>query len=269
MSLIPHVGRLILLSCALLPGLHAQTFYFKDGRKASLPEARIRGNSIVIPIVIDGAGSGEITLPISNLRQIDWPAPPALAAAEADLAAGQPAQALQKIDGILAQQEPFREIPGSWWVQGAVIKAVALAHLGRDVDATVMMELLRRAKAPAEDINRVEIALVRYLIATGKTDQATARIDKLQQVATDDETLAALAIAKGRLLERAGQHEAALLSYLRVPVFSPNIETQLPAALVGAIGMLEKLGDDRHATPLRQQLLSRFPASPESAQLKP
>ncbi len=267
MSLLSPVGRLLLLFGALLPALHAQTFHFRDGRRASMPEAKIQGTNIVIPITISGGGSAEITLPISSLRMIEWPAPPELAAAEADLAAGRHAEALRKIEPILGEQEPFREIPGSWWAQGAVVKAVALAHLGRDVDATVLMELLRRAQAPAEVVNRVEMALIGRMIATGQQAQAGRRIDALREAARDDETLAALAIAQGRLLEQAGEHEAALLTFLRVPVFTPHIEAQMPAALLGAVRALENLGDDQHAATFREQLRSRYPRSPETAQL--
>jgi tetratricopeptide (TPR) repeat protein len=248
--------------------LHAQTFYFNDGRKASMPEARIKGSNIIVALNVGGAdaGSAEITLPISTLNRIDWPAPPALAAAEADLKADKPADALKKIDAVLSDQEAFREIPGSWWNQGAIIKTVALARLGKDVDADVMLERMRRAKADSADIARGEIAIINQLVAKGKTEEANARMEKLQSSASDEDSLAALAVLKANILAKAGRTEEALLAYLRVPVFSPTANTQMPAALLGAARAYQKLGDTDRAASTLATLTSRFPNSPEAAQ---
>jgi tetratricopeptide (TPR) repeat protein len=249
--------------------LHAQTFYFNDGRKASMPEARIKGSNIVVPLTVNGttdAGSAEITLPISTLSRIDWPAPPALAAANADLKADKPADALKKIDAVLGDQEIFREIPGSWWNQGAVIKAVALARLGKDVDADVMIERMKRAKADSADIARADIAVINQLIASGKTAEADTRMEKLQGAASDEESLAAIAVLKASILAKAGRTEEALLAYLRVPVFSPTAESQMPAALLGAVRAYQKLGDTDRAASTLSKLTTRFPNSPEAAQ---
>ncbi|MBC8039133.1 MAG: tetratricopeptide repeat protein [Opitutaceae bacterium] len=250
--------------------LHAQTFYFNDGRKVAMSEARIKGSNILVSLKIEGAaadaGSAEITLPISSLNRIDWPAPPALAASNADLQADKPADALKKIDAILSEQEAFREVPGSWWNQGAVIKAIALARLGKDVDADVMIERMKRAKADSADIARAEIAVINQLVASGKTAEANTRMEKLQGAASDEESLAALAVLKASILAKAGRTEEALLAYLRVPVFSPTANTQMPAALLGAALAYQKLGDADRAASTLAALTSRFPNSPEAAQ---
>jgi len=267
---LPLFLTLALLQAFLVGTAPGQTFYFSDGRKASMPEAKIRGANIILPLKIAGTdgGSASLTLPISSVSRIDWPAPPAIAAAEADLKADRPADALKKIDSVLPEQEPFREIPGSWWNQGAVVKTVALARLGKDVDAGVMLERMRRAKAPAEDISRGEVAIIDQLVAAGKTADATARLDKLMETTTDDAGLASIAITKGRIFERAGKTEEALLSYLRVPVFYPSEDDQMPAALLGAARAYKKLGDEGRAAGTLSTLTTRFPNSPEAAQAK-
>lgn len=260
----------LILATLFAGAAHAQTFYFNDGRKASMPEARVKGSNIIVPLKVEGAtadaGSAEITLPISTLNRIDWPAPPALAAANADLQADKPADALRKIDAILSEQEAFREIPGSWWNQGAVIKAVALANLGKDVDADVMIERMKRAKADSADIARAEIAVINQLVSKGKTAEAETRMAKLQASAGDEESLAALAVLKAGILAKAGRTEEALLAYLRVPVFSPTADSQMPAALLGAARAYEKLGDTERAAATITKLTTRFPNSPEAAQ---
>ncbi|HTJ78032.1 MAG TPA: tetratricopeptide repeat protein [Rariglobus sp.] len=264
-----------ILSFALIHAIsfgvaRSQTFYFNDGRKASMPEARVQGNNIIVPLKLAGTdgGSAEITLSISSLNHIEWPTPPVIAEAEADLKAGKPADALKKIDAILTEQEPFREIPGSWWNQGAVVKAVALARLGKTVDADVMLERMRRSKAPSDDVSRGEMAIVTQLMSAGKIDAAKIRMEKIEATATDDASLAAIAVTKGKILEKAGQAEDALLSYLRVPVFYPTEEEQMPAALLGAARAYKQLGDYARATSTIETLTTRFPKSPEAAQAK-
>lgn len=262
---LPLLGFVLLASVWTSPA-HAQTFHFSDGRKVPVTEGRIKGTNVVVSLKIEGGGVAELTLPISTLTHVDWPAPPEIAAAAAELDAGKPAAALAKIDAILSQQEPLREIRGSWWNQGAVIKAIALAQLGKGVDAEVVLERMRRAKAPAGDLFRGELAIVTHLINTGKTDEALARVTAQQSAAVDDDSRAALSIMKGLIAEKAGRTEDALLAYLRVPVFSPSSTALMPAALLGAYRAYQKLGDTTRAADTLSTLSTRFPNSPENAQ---
>ena len=260
---------LTLLHAVVAGTARSQTFYFSDGRKASLPEAQIKVPNILVPLKLSGdGGTATLTLPISTLIRIDWPAPASVAQAENDLKDGKPADALKKINEVLADQAPFREVPGSWWTQGAAIKTVALAQLGKDMDADVLLEQMRRAKAAPADISQGEAAIINQLVASGKTAVATARLDKFTATVTDDSGLAAIAITKGKLLEKAGRTEEALLSYLRVPVFYSSEEAKMPAALWGAASAYKKLGDTTRAAATLDTLTTRFPNSPEATQVK-
>jgi len=265
---LPLLLTLALIQAVLAGTARSQTFYFADGRKASMPEAKIQGTNILVPLKLAGTddGSAVITLPIASLARIDWPVPPALADANADLKAGKPADALKKIDAVLGPQEPFRNVAGSWWNQGAIIKTIALARLGKNVDADVMLDRMRRAKASPDDLSRGEIAIIEQLIATGKTDLANSRLSKIQGSATDDASLASIALIQAQILERAGKAEEALLAYLRIPVFYSGEDDQMPAALLGAARAYKKLGDTERAAATLATLTGRFPNSPEAAQ---
>ncbi|MFA6288890.1 MAG: hypothetical protein WC661_16025 [Opitutaceae bacterium] len=257
---------LALLQCSVPGMVRGQTFYFADGRKASLPEAQIKGTNIIVPFKLSGGdgASASLTLPISSLGRIEWPAPAAIAQAEDDLKAGKPADALKKIDAILKEQEPFRDVPGSWWNQGATVKAVALAQLGREAEAESMLDQMRRTKAAPDDISRGELAIIEQLASSGKIDAAKARLDKAESTIADDAGLASISILKGRMFERAGRTEEALLSYLRVPVFYSSEDDKQPAALLGAIRAYRKLGDETRAASMTATLTTRFPNSPEA-----
>jgi hypothetical protein len=258
---------LVLVLCAA-PLLRGQTFYFPDGRKVSVPEARIVGDKIVVTLTLGDGATGEISQPIAKLARVDWPVPPAVAEAEAELKAGRALEALKKIDTVLPAQEAFREVPGSWWSQGAVVRAEALARLGKDVDAEVILERLRRAKAEPALIARTELAIVGALAGAGKREQARARLALLQAAATDDASLARIALITGRLALADGKAEDALLAYLRVPVLYPGEEDSLPAALLGSIQCYRALGETARAEAAAAALAERFPQSPEAAEAR-
>ena len=203
------VLALALIQASLVCTAGAQTLYFSDGRTVPLSDARIKGSNIIISLKIEGAPaeSANLTLPISSLSRIDWATPSAIAEAEADLNADKPAEALKKIDAIINEQEALREIPGSWWSKAAVVKAIALARMGKDIDADVMIERMRRAKADPGDISRVDLAVITELIAAGKIDQANARIAKLPDTANDENSQASLAIIKARIAENVAERQ--------------------------------------------------------------
>lgn len=269
MKRLPLISTLALGFAAAAPLACAQTFHFPDGRKASIPEARIQGSTIIVPLKTgDSGGSAAITYPIAKLVRIEWPLPAAIAEAEADLKAGRFADALRKVDAVLPTQELFREIPGTWWSQAAVLRAEALARLGREIDADVMIERLRLVEAPPDTLARVELAVATYFLEQGKNSAARARLDSAATSLSDDTSLARFALLRAQLERDEGRTEAALLAYLRVPVFHPDAQDFLPAALLGAAHCYRALGEDARVKTTIATLLQRFPQSPEAAEAR-
>jgi len=252
----------------LAPLARGQTFYFSDGRKASLPEARIVGETIKLPLTLDGGASGEVSLPISSITRLDWPAPAGLAAAEADLKAGRPADALKTLDALVPSQEVFRDITGSWWPKATSLRVEALARLGRDVDAEVALERLRRSRNGADLVDRSALTIVSTLVHTGKIAQARERLKAINLAKADAAILAQSDLINARLLQIDGKTEAALLSYLRVPVLYSQQRDAQPAALLGAASCYRALGMTARADAMINTLMERFPDSPEAAQAK-
>ena len=259
----------LLLGTVAAPLASSQTFYFADGRKSSAPEARIQGTNIVVSLKTgDGGASAERSYPIAKLVKMEAPVPAVVTEAEADLKTAKFADALRKIDAVLPGQEIFREVPGSWWSQAAVVRAEALAGLGREIDAEVMLERLRRANVSPDVFARVELALASYLIGQGKNSAARARLDTAANSLTDDTSLARLSLLRARLESDEGRSEAALLAYLRIPVFHRDAESLLPAALLGAAQCYRAIGDDARVQSTVATLLLRFPNSPEAAEAR-
>ena len=264
------IARPLLLSVLLAGAVGsagAQTFYFNDGRKATMPEARISGTNIVVPIKLSGAegGSAESSLPIAKLIRVDWPAPEELLQAEASLRAGKADAALAKVELLLPGQEPLLAVPGSWWFRAAAVKLVAHAQLGQTTAANAFLEQLRLLKAPAAMLSAGELALIDQAVTANQLDSATARLAALTVEADDDAGLAGVDLIKGRILEKSDRPEDALLSYLRVTVYYPSATSVVPRALLGASRCYRKLNDEVRATTALETLRKNFPDSPEAS----
>ncbi len=254
-----------LLLAAFAPLASGQTLTFSDGRTAPLSTARIVGDTVRLPLDLGGEGSGEISLAIANIVRLDWPEPAELAETETLLAAGRTADALALLDKTLPVHAPFKDIAGSWWAKFMGLRVRALAKLGRDIDAEVAVELLRRSKTGADQVPGATLDIVSALLDAGKAARASKQLD-LATLPADDEVVAArLAILRGRILFAEDKPEDALLSFLRVRALHPRVAAYQPAALLGAAACYEKLGDAARADTARNLLRTRHPASPEAA----
>lgn len=262
--------RLVLpLAFVAAPFACGQTLYFSDGRTVPLtPAVRITGDTVVLPLAIEGGGTGEVTVPISKLTRVDWPKPEALTTAEAELAADKPADALRRVDALLPLQQSLRDVPGSWWGLATTLRASALASLGRDIDAEVELERLRRSPAGAAFVARTQLALASARFAASRDRQAEEQIGQINRQTIDPSTLAALYVLEARLLQKKGRHEDALLTFLRVPVLLPAETARIPAALLGAAECYLALGESARRSAALNAIVERFPDSPEAARAR-
>ncbi|MGZ5503175.1 MAG: hypothetical protein ACXWGY_00810, partial [Chthoniobacterales bacterium] len=112
----------------------AQTIVLKTGQRVETLGVRRSGDKIMGKIEVGGS-AGEVGQPISSIAKIEFPEPQGLKVAADLLSQGQSEKALAEVTPVLAFYEQFRDIPGAWWAQAAVIKVSALAALGRDVEA--------------------------------------------------------------------------------------------------------------------------------------
>ncbi len=255
----------LLLASALAPFATGQTLTFSDGRTVSLAAAKVVGDKVQVPLELGGGASGEISLPISTVVKLDWPEPPELAEAKALLAAGRDADALALLDKALLPHVPFKQLAGSWWAPLTALRLRAQARLGRDIDAAVSLELLRRAKTGAGFVPGAVLDIVSALVDSNKIAEARKQLDLAVLPADDEAAAARVALLRGRLLLAENKPEAALLSFLRVRALHPRITEHQPAALLGAIACYEKLGETARADTAREQLRTRYASSPEAA----
>jgi hypothetical protein len=255
-----RAAAIFLLLLAAPAMARAQKFWLKDGHSYSAPPGKLDGRTLVL---LSG-----VRVPVTEAVRLEWPEPAAFGQAETMLRHGQAEEAFTLMDATIKAQEPFREIPGSWWNVGAALRARALAALGRLAEADNTVAVLRRSKlesAPAI-ADRLECDLLDRLLADGRLAEVRARLAARPAEPPSDAVAARVSVIQGHLLKTEGRPEAALFAYLRVPVYFAKETAALPAALLGSARCYRLLGEDIRAKRTLEELVARFPGSAEAGE---
>lgn len=247
---------LLLPALALLAAAaaSAQTFVFKGERweindpfkmDNSIPPKPVvdpkKGTINVIKGTIDrvsNSGGIEVTLTrkLSEVTEVIWPLPSRLKEAQANVSRGEPAKALDNVEAVLKFFEPIKNIPGSWWARASIVKLDALDRLENDAATEAFLvgfEKEEAAKAP-EVATQIQLARLMLRARKGAHDEVIKESTELLAKVDTAELQARLHIVKGNSLYAAKKYEAAMATYLRVPVFFGSETELVPKALLGA-----------------------------------
>jgi len=262
------IGRSIsivaLLVFASLTCAHAQTILLKSGQRVETRGVRRSGDMIMGKIEVAGS-AGEIGHLISAIAKIEFPEPKAIKDASELLTQGQAEKALAEINPVVAFYEPLRDIPGAWWAPAAVIKVSALAALQRDKEAEPLALLIQKTATDPETARAANLRIAASLVARQEYDKAAQICDAAVKESTRADVLADAWVTKGNLLLAQKQWDAALLAFLRVPVFYRDEKMFMPPALLGSARSYRRLEDLDRAKRSLHDLITAFPKSAEAA----
>ena len=259
-----------LLSAGIMAGggiSHAQTILLKDGQSITALGVRRDGDSLSVKIKTPEGTEGEVGYPVGNVARVEFPDPAARKTAADLLAQNKPEEAIRQLAPPLAYYAPFRDIPGNWYTALAFLQVDALSRLGRDHDAEGLIGELNKLGANNPDLQR-SVKIRQGMTLERKGDHAGA-LAVLEPIARDEDAPpesvadAWLNIGAARMGQR--DYRAAALAYLHVPVYTPERTNLMPAALLGSGAAFVGLDDKGHAASTFQDLIARFPNSPEAA----
>jgi len=183
-------------------------------------------------------------------------------------AEGKVEEALVQIERVLNYYAPFKDVPGSWWLQAAQIKLTLLVNLQRDGDAEDLIGKMMNASADAETLRAVRVQLAATWARKGQHEKAMAVYDEIINSGASNETLALAWLSKGHSLLAQKDWDTALLAYLRLPVFYPDQKLLMPQALLGSVRAYAGVDDLPDAEKAVNNLQEQFPNSPEAATAK-
>jgi tetratricopeptide (TPR) repeat protein len=244
----------------------AQNILLKDGRTVEGKNLRRSGESVMSTVMV-GASQGEIGYSVGTIAKIDFPEPPQLKAVEQLLFDAKASDALAQIEPVITAQAPFREIPGSWWSQAALLKLSALTALDRGPQAE---QLIKEMVSFTGDPETARAGKVRQAAKAAKTGDkaAVAVLEAAVKESKRTETIADAWLNIGHAHLAAEEFQAALLSYLRLPVFYPGEKLLMPAAILGSAKAYLGIEDLERAKRAMDELIAGYPASPEAATAK-
>jgi tetratricopeptide (TPR) repeat protein len=255
---------------SLLPAgqaVFAQAITLKSGQRVETLGLR-RERDVVMGKVQVGTGSGEVGYNVSQIAKIEFPQPAALKTALDLLGQRQPEKALIEINRVVSYYEPFKDVPGGWWSQAALIKISVLAALHKDADAEALAALIQKTVTDPNTVRAVQVRLSSGLIRKKDFEKAIEICDAAIKESTDPEVLADAWIHKGDALAGMKDWDEALLAYLHVPVFYHTQTTYLPPALLGSARAYARLEDAARARRSFDDLIAAYPNSPEAAAAK-
>ena len=207
---------------------------------------------------------GEAGHDVSAIAKIEFPEPQGIKRAAELLSQGDPEKALADVNPIVTFYESFRDIPGSWWAPAAVIKVSALAALQRDVEAEPLAALIQKTATDPETARAANLRIASSLVKRQEHEKAAQICDAAIKESTRSDVLADAWVTKGNVLLAQKQWDAALLAFLRVPVFYRDEKLYMPPALLGSAMAYRRLEDKERAKKTLNELIAAFPKSAEA-----
>jgi len=258
------VRSLLVASLMTATTTHGQTITLKTGKTVETKGVRRDGDMIMGKIEVGGA-SGEIGHQVAAIAKIDFPGPRAIRSAADLLSQGQPEKALAEVEPVTAYYAPFRDIGGAWWAHAAMIKVSALAALQRDAEADPLLREIQKITPDPETVRAVNLRIAASLVRKQDYDKAAEICDAAIKESARPDVLADAWVTKGNILLAQKEWDAALLAFLRVPVFYREEKLFMPPALLGSARAYRRLEDLDRAKRSLNDLTKDFPKSAEAA----
>ncbi|CAN5398020.1 hypothetical protein BH20VER3_BH20VER3_04210 [soil metagenome] len=254
---------LLLLLLLPSPAGQAQNIILKTGQTIETKGVR-RSDDMVMAKVQVGSSSGEVGYQAATVAKIAFPEPPQLKTTAAFLSQGEPAKALADIGPVVKYYEPFRDIPGNWWAQSALLKVAALAGMKLDREAEALGEEIRQNAIDPETARAAQLQLVAGLLRTEDFAKALQLCDAVIRESTQRDVLAEAWVRKGDALLAQREWDSAVLAYLHIPVFYETEKRWMPPALLGSARAFRGLEDLERAKKSLKDLTAEYPKSAQA-----
>lgn len=239
-----------------------QALVLKDGiTKLGPDQFKVEGGK-VMKIVKVGGNVATSELQMSSVLRMEWPEPEELTQGTALLAAGKTQEALELLQKGRDFFQPFKDVPGSRYVDLAFAYVEALGAAGKFEETVKAMPGLRLLKLSDEQKMKLKILQLNIDRQTGA--DATSIVAQAQNILseTDDSAIgASLWMIQGDVYFKQKQWEKALFAYLRVPVFYGTQVQRVPEAELNSARTLAKMRRFEDAATYYKRIIDNYPGS--------
>jgi len=266
--------RTILLYLLIAVSASGQNLIMKDGQVIASKAVRRQGDSIMVTVELSASQSGqpahtgEVGYPIERIAKIDFPKPAQLGEASDLIVRGNAAEALSRLEPVYRYFSGFRDAPGSWWPDVALLKVEVLVNLGRFDEAERLASEIARTATDPETQRAAQTDVAAGLARRGDLAKALEIYDAVIRDGTRPQTIATAEVGKGQVHLARKEWEQALLSFLEVPVFYPEQKVLMPRVLLGCGRAYMAREDFERAKASLNELTADFKATSEAARAK-
>lgn len=212
--------------------------------------------------------TGEKGIPVSEIQKIDFPEPTVLKSVPDMLVQGKAEDALRQLEKVYAFYEGFRDAPGSWWPDLALLRMQALLAAGHEKEVEEIADTLVRVGNSAEVQRIGRVMGAASTLRRGSPEAAVEAMDKILKESGKNAVLAAAAIFRGNAFLDLKDWDNALLCFLQIPVLYPEQKGQMPAYLLGAGRAYFGMEDFGKAKEILNELIKTYASSPAAASAK-
>jgi len=250
------------------------TFTMKDGKVVTVKSLRRQGDNLMGTVEMTPAQegkpaqTGELGYPVAQVAKIDFPEPPQLKTAADLITKGKATDALAQIEPVLKYYEGFRDAPGSWWADLALLKVQAFVSQGRDADVEPIIQQIYRLATDPETTRAAKTLSAAGFVRRGEPAKALELCNVVLKESTRPETLAQAYITSGQSHLALKEWDPALISFLEIPVFYPDSKVLQPPSMLGAGQAYEALQDFTRAKATLNDLIGTYGATAEAKQAK-
>lgn len=178
----------LILSLFFAAVASGQTIVLKDGKKVIAKALRRSGDTIMAtsPAVEGGAPlQGEVGYPLGQIEKIEFPEPAVLKQASGLLASGKAADALAQSEAAFTYFAGFRDAPGSFWPDLALVRLNALAALNRDAEVEPLARQIIAQATNPDTTRGAQAQLAGMAVRRGEYAQAIEICDQILKEAAN------------------------------------------------------------------------------------
>ena len=258
---------LTLLAFTLAVIASAEEITTTDGQVYNSSTIRRSRDMIMVKVSMEGGTSAvEMGLPLARIAKVNFAEPPELAKAIAAASKGNASEVLSLTDDYVSKQGDLKDVSGSWWIEMARLRVLALASSGKDNECADLARQIGAIKSPsAESLSKAGTLF--SPLATSDLSAVVLEAKALPRLGGDQSSpLAQLALGKALLLKK--DYPAALRAFLTIKVFYPSVALLQPPALAGAADAYMGLKDEKRAAQSYADIVSGWPDSPQAPMAK-
>ncbi len=260
------VAALWWLVAGLVPAGAAVTVTLKDGSTLTAESFTPQGANFSVKPA--GAGAARV-VPAAQIERLEMDPPATLTELHAAFAAGDTTRTLTALGKLRAELDPLKKIPGGreWWAEAEFVRAHVLLGQKRFTDVETSMKEIATL-GEASEKRHAAVFLAHLAALNGDPRQGLDQLKALILEARDPETLADAWLFTGQHRAAVNEPHAALLAFLRVPVFYADRSIPLAGARLGAARCFVALEDLASARRTLKELVAAQGATAEGREGK-